>query len=90
MNAKKCSDFKLTAISPLDGRYHKHTTSLQHIFSEYGLIKQRLHVEIQWCLFLAQHSDFSALEPLSDNHIAMLNHCLENFDLEQAMQVQTA
>ncbi|MCA9406547.1 MAG: adenylosuccinate lyase, partial [Candidatus Omnitrophica bacterium] len=43
----------LEALTPLDGRYHKATKELGDIFSEYGLIKSRVYVEIQWFKFLA-------------------------------------
>ena len=42
----------LTCISPLDGRYHNQVKSLNNYFSEYGLIKYRTKVEIEWLKFL--------------------------------------
>ena len=44
----------LTAISPIDGRYRKQTQHLDEYFSEYGLIKYRVLVEVEYLLFLAQ------------------------------------
>ena len=44
---------KLTAISPVDGRYQKQTASLSAYFSEFGLIKYRVLVEVHYFLFLA-------------------------------------
>ena len=38
----------LTALSPLDGRYGKATAALRPIFSEFGLIRQRMTVEVRW------------------------------------------
>lgn len=38
----------LTAISPIDGRYQDKTTALRHIFSEFGLLKFRVTVEVRW------------------------------------------
>ena len=43
----------LTALSPLDGRYASKAESLRPIFSEYGLMHRRVHVEIEWLLALA-------------------------------------
>ena len=43
----------LTAISPIDGRYARKTVALQPIFSEFGLIRYRILVEIRWLQFLA-------------------------------------
>ena len=45
----------LTAISPIDGRYAGKTTGLRRIFSEYGLIRFRVLVEVQWLQALAAH-----------------------------------
>ena len=44
----------LTAISPIDGRYHEKTKELSEYFSEYALIKYRIFVEIQY--FIASRS----------------------------------
>ena len=46
---------ELTAISPTDGRYASKTTDLRSIFSEFGLIKHRVLVEVRWLQALAQH-----------------------------------
>ena len=43
----------LTALSPLDGRYARHTAVLRHALSEYGLIKQRTLIEVRWLQHLA-------------------------------------
>jgi len=43
----------LTALSPLDGRYASKAQALRPIFSEYGLMHRRVHVEIEWLLALA-------------------------------------
>jgi adenylosuccinate lyase len=42
----------LTAISPVDGRYHQQVQHLNEYFSEYGLMKYRVQVEIEYLLFL--------------------------------------
>jgi adenylosuccinate lyase len=47
----------LTAISPIDGRYHNKTDSLRPIFSEYGLFRFRIQVEIEWLKALANHPE---------------------------------
>lgn len=44
----------LTAISPVDGRYRRHTTDLAEYFSEFGLIKYRVHVEVEYFIALCQ------------------------------------
>ena len=52
----------LTAISPIDGRYQSKTEALQPYFSEFGLIKYRVQVEVEYFIALAE----SKLEPLID------------------------
>ncbi len=47
------SEFALLALSPLDGRYAGKVDALRPIFSEYGLIKARVKVEVEWLLALA-------------------------------------
>ena len=44
----------LTAVSPIDGRYHGKTESLSGFFSEYALIKYRVRVEIEYFIMLCQ------------------------------------
>jgi adenylosuccinate lyase len=43
---------QIDALSVIDGRYNRHTQELIEIFSEFGLIKHRVHVEVQWLIFL--------------------------------------
>ena len=45
----------LTAVSPVDGRYGSRTSALRPIFSEYGLIRNRVLVEVRWLQRLAAH-----------------------------------
>ena len=49
----------LTAISPIDGRYRQQVNQLEEYFSEYALIKYRVHVEIQYLLFLHESKIFN-------------------------------
>ena len=56
---------QLTALSPLDGRYAGHTKDLRQIFSEFGLIRHRLQVEIGWLQALADHPDIEEVRPFS-------------------------
>ena len=52
----------LTAISPIDGRYQRKTVELQKYFSEFGLIKYRVIVEVEYLIALVE----SGIEPLKD------------------------
>jgi adenylosuccinate lyase len=57
---------QLLALSPLDGRYAGKVDSLRPIFSEYGLIKARVKVEVEWLLALANEPGIAELEPFSE------------------------
>ena len=59
------SNTSLNAISPLEGRYHAKLDHLRPIFSEYGLIKFRVIVEIQWLRTLCEYAQIPELPPLS-------------------------
>ncbi len=56
----------LTALSPLDGRYRSKLAGLADAFSEQALIRQRLRVEVEWFIALAQHPGIADLPPLDD------------------------
>ena len=55
----------LSAVSPIDGRYGSKTSQLRDIFSEYGLIRFRVLVEVRWLQQLSQHSQISEVKPFS-------------------------
>ena len=55
----------LTALSPLDGRYHEKVSQLRDIFSEQGLIQFRTHVEVRWLEMLAEHGNLAEMPRLS-------------------------
>lgn len=46
----------LTAVSPVDGRYGDKVSALRGIFSEYGLLKFRVQVEVRWLQKLVAHA----------------------------------
>jgi adenylosuccinate lyase len=78
----------LTAVSPIDGRYAAKTESLRAIFSEYGLIRQRLIVELRWLQALAANSRIAEIPTLSTEANALLDSIAENFDPEQARRIK--
>lgn len=78
----------LTAVSPVDGRYGSRTTSLRAIFSEYGLIRNRVHVEVRWLQRLAAHAQISEVAPFSEQANTLLNELAENFKIEHAERVK--
>ncbi len=79
----------LTAVSPIDGRYGSKTDSLRGIFSEFGLIKARVEVEIRWLQQLAQHSDITEVPSLSNEANALLDSIVANFSESDAEAIKT-
>ena len=63
----------LTALSPLDGRYHSKVESLRGFFSEYGLIRFRVLIEIEWLKALSNESSIKELPPFSPATIEQLD-----------------
>lgn len=79
---------ELTAISPVDGRYGARLSSLKEIFSEYGLIKNRVKVEVSWLRMLANHPGIPEVPELSseaENHLMKL---VDEFSLDMAERVK--
>ncbi|HRD56840.1 MAG TPA: adenylosuccinate lyase [Ferruginibacter sp.] len=74
----------LTAVSPIDGRYHKSTQSLSAYFSEYALIKYRLKVEVEYFIMLGEKKFFKSNAKLN----ASLQHIVENFSIEDAETIK--
>ena len=56
----------LTAISPVDGRYGSKTADLRAYFSEFGLIRCRVEVEIRWLQKLAQHPQIVEVQAFNE------------------------
>ena len=78
----------LTAVSPVDGRYAGKTSALRPIFSEYGLIKSRVLVEVRWLQRLAAHPGIPEIAPFSSAATALLDQLVENFQIEHAERVK--
>jgi len=70
----------LTAISPVDGRYAGKLAELRGIFSEFGLIRYRVRVEIEWLKQLARHPGIEEVPALSSEASAFLDELLSGFD----------
>ncbi len=77
----------LTAISPIDGRYHEKTKELSEYFSEFALIKYRVFVEIQYFIALCQHP-LPQLENFDLEQVDALNEMFENFNLQDAIHIK--
>ncbi|MCG7913905.1 MAG: adenylosuccinate lyase [Candidatus Thiodiazotropha weberae] len=78
----------LTAVSPIDGRYGSKTEDLRAIFSEFGLIRHRVKVEIRWLQALAGHNDLLEIPTLSEHANNILNGIVDNFSEEDARRVK--
>ena len=78
----------LTALSPLDGRYASKVDALRPQFSEYGLIRRRLQVEIEWLKALAAESHFAEIPAFSPATIAALDALVANFEPQHAAEVK--
>ena len=79
---------QLTAISPIDGRYGARTDSLRPIFSEYGLIRHRIIVEIRWLQALAAHAGIQEVPALGAHADRVLNDIIETFSEQDAQRVK--
>ena len=80
---------ELTAISPVDGRYGSKTAAFRDLFSEYGLIKHRVLVEIRWFQALAANAEIAEVPQLDKAATALLNGIVDNFSLSDAERVKT-
>lgn len=78
----------LTAISPVDGRYGSRTTELRDIFSEFGLIKFRVTVEVRWLQQMATIAGINEVPALSATANALLNSIVDNFSMADAERVK--
>lgn len=79
----------LTAISPIDGRYGGKTITLRSIFSEYGLIRARVEVEIRWLQQLSNHPAITELPAFSPEANAQLNAIVADFSVADAEAIKT-
>ena len=78
----------LSAISPIDGRYGDEVRALRAVFSEYGLIRLRVRVEIEWLRTLAGHPAVTEEKPLGEEAMRALDALAEGFDEAQAARVK--
>jgi adenylosuccinate lyase len=79
----------LTAVSPIDGRYGSKTQALRPIFSEFGLIKARVEVEVRWLQRLSANPGIPEVPAFSPEAQGFLNQLVAQFSLEQAQAIKT-
>ncbi|MCG8612750.1 MAG: adenylosuccinate lyase, partial [Pseudomonadales bacterium] len=78
----------LTALSPIDGRYGSKTADLRNHFSEYGLIRNRVKVEVRWLQALSNHPEITEVPPFSDAANAKLEELVTGFSEAHAERVK--
>ena len=78
----------LTAISPIDGRYAAKTDPLRAVFSEFGLIHQRVTVEVRWLQTLSRIPEIAEVPAFSATANAVLDALVVNFDTVQARRIK--
>ena len=78
----------LKALSPLDGRYASRLAPLNDLFSEFGLIKQRVEIEVRWLEQLARTPQIQEVSPLTYDACAFLDHIVADFSVTDAEQVK--
>ena len=79
----------LRALSPTDGRYSEKVNELRDLFSEYGLIRFRVLVEIRWLQCLADEPSIKEIGPISSVMKDVLNDIVDDFSIDDAEQVKT-
>lgn len=78
----------LTALSPIDGRYQDKAQPLRSIFSEFGLLKFRVTVEVRWLQKLAATAQIVEVPALSAQANEYLNQIIANFSVEDAQRIK--
>ncbi|MDP2804880.1 MAG: adenylosuccinate lyase [Gallionellaceae bacterium] len=79
----------LTALSPLDGRYHGKVDALRNHFSEFGLIRYRVLIEIEWLKALSAEISIAEIQPFSATTIVQLDLLASQFSEADAEQIKT-
>ena len=79
----------ITALSPLDGRYASQTEALRNLFSEYGLMKARIKVELEWLKMLAAEPGISEVPAFSPATLSEIDDTINHFSIEHADAVKT-
>jgi len=78
----------LKAISPADGRYAGKVNDLRDVFSEFGLIRFRVLVEVRWLQCLSDEAAVPELAPLTSVMKDVLNHIIDDFSIDDAERVK--
>ena len=79
---------ELTALSPLDGRYAEKVASLRAVFSEFGLLKNRVRVEIEWLLALSQSELIPEVTEFPEDKAEKLRQIWREFTIADAESIK--
>lgn len=79
----------LTAVSPIDGRYGDKVNALRPIFSEFGLLKFRVQVEVRWLQKLAACAEIKEVPAFDANANAYLDKIVQEFNEQDAQRIKT-
>jgi len=79
---------ELTAVSPIDGRYGRLSNPLRPIFSEFGLIRQRIKVEIRWLQLMAAQDGIPEVSAFSPRASELLEQMATRVSIEDARRVK--
>ena len=78
----------LRTLSPLDGRYSDRLKDLSSYFSEWALIKYRVHVEIEWLIAMAERPEIGHVRPFSEEETGFLRSLVLEFDDAHARRIK--
>ena len=78
----------IAALSPLDGRYAKSVEALRPVFSEYGLMRARVRVELSWLKALAAEPKIVEVPPFDEAVLAEIDDVIAGFSLDDAAAVK--
>lgn len=78
----------LTALSPLDGRYRAQAAPLRRLFSEYGLMRMRVQVEVHWLLALSANPQIREVPPFSAPALKLLESLAEDLSIDDARRIK--
>src|SRR5581483_2212687 len=82
------ADDGLMALSPLDGRYRAPVAALRPLFSEYGLMRLRVQVEVHWLLALSANPSIREVPPFSAPALRLLQAIATDFSVADARRIK--
>lgn len=78
----------IKSLTPLEGRYGAITQPFGDYFSEWALIKYRVHVEVEWLIAMAANPNFAEIRPFTAEEISFLRNIVATFDDEKALRIK--